>query len=721
LRIPRPHAAGVALFALVTCSALVRVRVNHGFQGPQLYCDEYIYAGIARNFATTGHLHYEEGPAGGGALLYPILIAPAWLAHTMATVVGLVKLINATLISLTAVPVYLWARRMVSQWWALVAAALVLLMAPVVLSGMLMSESVALPAFTLAVFAIGLAIEDPTPRRQGLLAVTLVLAYGTRAQGLVLLAILPTALLLDVVLELRTGVPRGQVKRRVWRFAPFAAVMGIAVLGYLARSHFSPGRAVGLYHRVATTHYDPISVLLWTARHAGDAVLALGVAPFCALLLLFFRALTGKLEGRAERAFVATAVAAVFCFLLQVGMYASAFNPQILERYAMYAFPPLLIALAVCLGQGLQRPLVETVAAVLCSLALAAFIIFGAFVRPERDPSGTVFASLTLHFFTRIPQHVPGGLGVARLTLFLFAAGVAVFFAIARTRFARVLLPVALGLFLVLASRSAHVVLAANTYNSVGATGPVRSWIDDRIGSSPNRAAYLDIRRNPSLWTSSTVLVTTQFWNRSIDPVYTLGAAPLCPLPLKTLRLDEQTGAFVDEHDRRPAREPYVVAESGVEVAGKPVASGGSPSAPLTIYRPAQPLRLTSRLVGVYPDGWTGPDASYFVYPSSPPRPDKIDISLSRVGWTGPDVPGRVTVTVRGLAAASKRPSIVKRRWVAHSGGSTVLRLQAPAPPFEVSVHVAPTFSPARFGLGDPRQLGVQLQLSLVGSPRRHG
>ena len=33
---------------------------------------------------------------------------------------------------------------------------------------------------------------------------------------------------------------------------------------------------------------------------------------------------------------------------------------------------------------------------------------------------------------------------------------------------------------------------------------------------------------------------------------------------------------------------------------------------------------------------------------------------------------------------------------------------------FEVSVHVAPTFSPARFGLSDSRQLGVQLQVSNV-------
>jgi len=706
----RSHAPGLALCALVAGSAIFRFWSNRGFEAPQLYCDEYIYAGIARSFATTGHLHYVRGPAAGGALLYPVLIAPAWLAHTMTTTFELVKAINATVISLTAIPVYLWARRVVSPWWSFVAAVLVLLITPLVLSGMVMSESAALPAFTLAVFAIGVAIESPTPWRQGFVVVTLVLAYGARAQGLVLLAILPTALLLDLLLELRAGAPRADVARRARRFAPLGAVVAIGALGYLARSHFSLPRAFGLYQRIATAHYDPLEVLLWTARHAGEAVLALGVAPFCALLLLLLRGLSGRLAGRAERALVATASAAVFWFLLQAGMYAATFNPQIHERYAMYAFPPLLVALAVCLGQSFERPLAETLAAVVFSLTLAGFIIFSVFVRPERDPAGTAFTSLTLHFFTRIPEHLPGGLGPARLILFLLAAAVALFFAFAPARLARVLVPTAVGLLLVLASRSAHVILVANTQGWAGANGPVRSWVDDQVGSSPGTVSYF-YAPSTSWYTSSTVLENTQFWNRSIDPVYTLGAPQLCPRPLRTVRLDERTGVLVDEHDRGALREPYLATESTVAIAGKVVASGGSATQPLTIYRPALPLRVNSRVTGVFADGWTGPDASYFVYRSPLPRPGRVDISLSRIGWTGPDVPGKVTVTLRPLGPGS-RASTARGRWVAHTGQTKVLHLPAPAPPFKVSVHVAPTFSPARFGLADPRELGVQIAFS---------
>ena len=486
-------------------------------------------------------------------------------------------------------------------------------------------------------------------------------------------------------------------------------ISGLTPLKHVFPSGFSPGNALGGYGGFATTHYKPLSVLLWTARHAGEAVLATGVASFCALLLLLFRGLAGRLEGRAERTLVATAAAAVFWFLAQAAMFASAFMPEIHERYSMYAFPPLVVALVACLGGRFERPRALTLAAALSSLALAGLILFGIFVRPNAN---AVFQEPTLRFFIRVPQHLPGGLGLARVVLFLLAGAVALFFAFAPARYARVLLPAGVGLLLVLVSRGAHLDLAANTRYWATSTGPVRSWIDDRIGSSPGTADYL-FNPGSDPYLSSIVLANTQFWNRSIGQVYTRGPVPLCPIPLKTLRMDEHTGAL-DGHDSGPARSRYLVTEGMYEIAGKAVAAGGTPALPLTIYRPKVPLSVASRTVGVYPDGWTGPRVSYFQYPTTRPRPGRIDVSLSRIGWTGPDVPGRVTVTVRRLAGGARKAAVAEGRWVAHKGRTKVLRLRAPPPPFEVSVHVAPTFSAAQFGLGDARQLGVQIAFSHV-------
>jgi hypothetical protein len=57
--------------------------------------------------------------------------------------------------------------------------------------------------------------------------------------------------------------------------------------------------------------------------------------------------------------------------------------------------------------------------------------------------------------------------------------------------------------------------------------------------------------------------------------------------------------------------------------------------------------------------------------------------------------------------------------WVVHSHASRSFRFRAPHSAFQVTVHVAPTFSPAKFGLPDSRQLGVQASFVLV--PARRG
>ena len=586
----------MALASLVAVSALLRVWVNRGFEGPHQLCDEYIYAGIARRFATTGHLDLGGGPSAGGSLLYPALIAPAWLAHKMSTVYELAKTINAVLVSLTAIPVYLWARRVVSPWWALLAAGLVLLETGLVLSGMLMTESASMPAFMLALFAIGIAVERPTPWTQAFVVVALAVAYGVRAQGLVLLAILPAAVLLAFLLDLRAGVPRSEALGKLRRYWPLVSVLAIAVFAFLANSGFSPSRSIGFYRRVATTHYDPLTVALWTARHAGEAVLAVGVAPACAFLVLLASALTRGLGRPGDRAFIATAAASSFLFLLQTGAYASAFNPQILERYSQYAFPPVLIAFVLWLARGLSRPRFETLFAVITALALVSVILFGAALRSSITVE-PVFASLTLHLFRRVPEHVPGGLLSGRILLFALAASVGLIFAVAPARFLRTALPAGVAALSLLASHAAYVNLVANTRAWPNWTGPVRSWIDDQIGTSAGKAAYLYVP-NPTVWASSTVFVNTEFWNRSIGNVYSLGSQGLCPLRIDPLRVDERNGRLVDARGRQTSGARILVTDRKLAIAGRQVAAGGPTAQPLAIYRPAGALRLSSRDVG---------------------------------------------------------------------------------------------------------------------------
>jgi hypothetical protein len=712
LTLLRSHAPGLALVALVATSAVVRVWANKGFEGPQLLCDEYVYAGVARRFATTGHLDLAGGPSAGGSLLYPALIAPAWLAHKMSTVYDLAKAINAVLVSLTAVPTYLWARRVVSPWWALLAAGLVLLETGAVLSGMLMGESASIPAVMFGVFAIGIAVERATPWTQALAVIALAVAYEARAQGLVLLAILPTAFLLAFVFDLRAGVPRSEALGKLRRYWPLATLLACAIVAYLANSGFSPSRSIGFYQPVATAHYHPLAVVLWTARHAGEAVLAVAVAPACAFLLLLTSALTRGLPRPADRALVATAAASVFWFLLQTGAFAAEFSPGILERYSLYAFPPLIVTFVLWLARGLPRPRLETLIATVAALALVPLILFGSLLRPGKSLEPVAF-SLTLHLFRRVPEHVPGGLPSARILLFAVAVAVALIFAVAPTRFLRLALPAGVAVMLLLASNSVQANLTANSQSWPNSTGPVRSWIDAQIGTSAGTAAYLYVP-DPTARASSTVLANTVFWNRSIGDLYSFGARQVCPFfRIRVLRVDNRTGELIDARGRRFRDTRVLVTDRHLAIAGRREAVGGSSVQRLAVYRPSSPLRLASQAVGVYSDGWTRSNASFFRYSLPKPKPKWLDITLSRAGWRGPDKPGLVTLTLRRLTG---RPStLARRRWVAHTGRSKSFQLLTPQPPFEVSVHVAPTFSPTEFGIGDPRQLGVQVSLRARG------
>jgi len=184
---------------------------------PVVLCDEFIYANLAKNIAQHGHYQFRDVTL-HTSLLYPLLLAPAWLARSMGTTYALAKGINASAMALVAVPVYFWGRRLVQPIYALLAAALTLLLPAFFFTGILMTEAAFLPAFVLATFAVSRMLERPTLLGQLGAFAAIALAVGIRVQGIVLLLVVPTAALLKVVLDVRAGEPRGELPGR--RAAP---------------------------------------------------------------------------------------------------------------------------------------------------------------------------------------------------------------------------------------------------------------------------------------------------------------------------------------------------------------------------------------------------------------------------------------------------------------------------------------------------------------------
>ena len=117
---------------------------------PWIFQDELLYSELAKSFAATGHFAVRDPVpgAGGFGVVYPVLIAPAWkLFQNVPTAYEAAKIINSLVMSLGAIPVYLLARRMVSEAWALAAAVLALTLPGMVYTSAIMTENAFLPVF----------------------------------------------------------------------------------------------------------------------------------------------------------------------------------------------------------------------------------------------------------------------------------------------------------------------------------------------------------------------------------------------------------------------------------------------------------------------------------------------------------------------------------------------------------------------------------------------
>src|SRR5207248_529948 len=119
--------------------------------------DEYLYSELSRSIASTGHPLVRGAASHFPALLQPLLTAPAWFADDVATAYRLAQAIDATVMALAAIPVYVLARRLaLGNGWALAAAAFALVVPDVFYSSFLLAEPVAYP-LVLGAVAAGVA------------------------------------------------------------------------------------------------------------------------------------------------------------------------------------------------------------------------------------------------------------------------------------------------------------------------------------------------------------------------------------------------------------------------------------------------------------------------------------------------------------------------------------------------------------------------------------
>ena len=132
--------------------------------------------------------------------------------------------------SLTAIPAYFLARRLLPSGLSLVAAALTVLVPSMLYTGMLMTENAFYPLFVLAAFLFVRMLEAPTWRRQVVLLAVCFVAFETRAQAV---ALIPAIVVAPVLLAL---IERRPLRKALRPFATLYAILGggalLAVLGH---------------------------------------------------------------------------------------------------------------------------------------------------------------------------------------------------------------------------------------------------------------------------------------------------------------------------------------------------------------------------------------------------------------------------------------------------------------------------------------------------------
>jgi hypothetical protein len=579
--------AWAVLAGLVAVSTALRFWAGTGIAGLWIMPDEAIYGSIGENLWRHGRLSIFGGGTALYSLVYPALAGLPLVAFGTDHGYTVLKALQALVMSLTAVPVYLWGRRLMSTGWALAAAALTLAIPGLLYSGLIMTEVAFLPISVLAAWAMARALEEPSLGRQVVLVLAIAVAAATRLQAIVLVPVLLTALVLKAWFD--------RSPRTLRRFVPTLAGLGLVALlwaVYRLGTAGSPSALLGSYQAAGEVSYDVTDVARFVLYHLGDALLLVGVVPLCALVLLAIEAAAGRERSESARAFLAVAVATVLWLVVEVGTFASEHVRRFAERDLLALAPILFLAFALWLDRGAPRPRLRTAIVALLALATVLVLPLKEFSQAEALPDAFTIAPL-FDIIEERPEFDPMPL-VAFVALVLLAG-----FALLPRRIL-VVLPVAIFALLVVASVSAsREVGQRSTYDDTFLLGGARDWVERTLGPDA-RVAYL--YTGEVYWNG---VYQHRFWNPNITRVYYLypeevpGPIPQEPVTVTQTGLLERSGG-------RFARERYVVAPADTKFIGTPIAElrqYGILQPGLILWRLRDDMQLSYTVAGVRPDG----------------------------------------------------------------------------------------------------------------------
>lgn len=692
--------AVLALLSLLFWEAAIR-------RTPTIFTDELEWSQISRAIAATGHAARRGEPISFKSL-YAFLIAPCWWIHPTTSAYSAIKYLNTVVMSLTAVPVFLIARMLVSTRWAVAAALASLCTTALYYAAFILPEVLAYPTFMLCAW-VSIRALSGGGRRYVVAAIVLdLLAVEVRGE----LVTVPAAFALAAAVLFVVG-PTGQRLRRNW-----------GVLDHVGAALLLIGAFV-VANRLASPHVQQWSTVtqswqgrLWSLGMQATSALAigLGLLPLVGGLAALW--LPERRKDPAWRAFAAFSGAAMITVWLYTGVKAAflstVFATRVEERNMIYLGPLLLIGTVVWLRTS-RRWLPGTLAA----LAFTAWLViyYGYQLDyPYFEAPGYGVATMANRAWHWNQHAIRFGLTVSCLVLLA---------ALAVLHVRRVPDRVKSAVVLVLAAATVAWMLAGEITSSRGAAIQSKvyaenlpqplTWIDQADHGGSTTFLGQDISTGQALGVN-----LLEFWNTSVKNIWTLDGTS--PGPGHGLTPDLQNRYGVLTHD--PGL-PYVVATSGVDVVGPVVAQRKG----LTLRRiDRHPWALQQATYGVSDDGWISGTSTTLIargtyaYFGPERTPGTLTVDVSRAGFCSKQAPGtHVTVRIGPLALNSQRAAYVRYATrivtfkLANCGQRHITTTIAP--PVAVDVVASPTVRPTDYGASDNRELGAQVGFSFT--PKR--
>jgi hypothetical protein len=628
----------VALGTLVLLSTVARYALSRGVEAPWIAPDEALYGLLGRSLYSGSGLGVLGGATPYYSLLYPLVAGLPSLTHHVTAALDGVQALQALLMSLTAVPVFLWTRSITGPRHALVAAGLTVLVPGLVYSGLLMSEALYYPVATFAAWALAAVLEKPTPTRQAALLAALAVAAATRLQAI---AFLPTLLLAAGLLSISE-----RSRSALRRLVPTFVAIGAAALAWIGL-HLASGSGSDLLGGYApagkVSSYGVGGSVEWIGWHVGGVFLLTAGVPLVALGILAVQTLRGAEHQAAVRALVVTAVAYTAVTVVEVGVFASRFVDHLAERQLLSLAPPLFAAFAVWLRRGAPRPQPET--------SVVAFLVAVPVLLLPLDKVATAVAapdSPSTIPLERLGRHLSDG------TLEAVYVGIAAAVILLAVFIPRALAPALAGLVAVLLATGS--LLVSGEIRQLSRTARASTFADaapDWIDSSGARDAALlstGERSWPGIWREL-------FWNPSVARVLALPGGDV-PGPLPQTVVQPGPDGRLYTTTGRPVAPRYVVAPADISLSGEQIAAipASFDQEGAAVWRTERPVRLLQWVSGLKPNGDlpAGSAATVEVFACGPGR-----LELTLLGKEG--LPTRLLLDGKVVAERAIPPGSVWR------------------------------------------------------------